>query len=119
MTEEEWLTCDDPKAMGLHIEKNLFDRRILLFALACCRRVMAFTDDSDVRECLIAAECVVESQEKKRLIELVYQATCAAPRQPIGSLDADTSVGVRAMLMFATSQKPFIGRSVLTGLAEL
>src|SRR5437879_1827486 len=40
MTEQEWLACADPAEMLRFMRgRKLTDRKLLLFAVACCRRV--------------------------------------------------------------------------------
>ena len=39
MTEQEWLACNDPQKLLDFLRDIISDRKLRLFALACCRRV--------------------------------------------------------------------------------
>jgi hypothetical protein len=57
MTEAEWELCRDVSKMVRAVDPRRFDRKLRLFAVACCRRVSAQIRDSD-------ALCLLDLIEK-------------------------------------------------------
>jgi hypothetical protein len=56
MTEAEWWECTDPQAMLEFLQGKSDDRKLRLFALACCRRIWHLLGDCD--------RTLVESRER-------------------------------------------------------
>jgi hypothetical protein len=56
MTEAEWLACDDPEVMLKSLASQAGDRRLRLFACACCRRVWRLVLEGLGRTAVKAAE---------------------------------------------------------------
>src|ERR1019366_3851151 len=62
MTEQEWLTCDDPTPMLEFLRGKATDRKLRLFAVACCRRVGNLLYDKYSRKALTIAERYAEAK---------------------------------------------------------
>ena len=56
MTESEWLACNDPERMLDFLRGRVGDRKLRLFACACCRHYAQFGDDAELREAVALAE---------------------------------------------------------------
>ena len=101
MTEAEWLTCADPQRMLEFLESKTSDRKLRLFAIACCHRVWELLDDPPSRDAIEMAEWFVEGRitaaelqeasllvdgnflpdgEVDRVAEIAASASCSQPR---------------------------------------
>jgi hypothetical protein len=49
MNEAEWLECIDPKPMLEFLKGKTSDRKLRLFACACCRRIAHVVSNEDIR----------------------------------------------------------------------
>jgi hypothetical protein len=56
MTEAEWLACTDPEPMLDHLQDRANDRKLRLFAVACCRRVWDRLGGADCQKMVELAE---------------------------------------------------------------
>ena len=61
MTEAEWLACADPEAMLAEVRKSASDRKLRLFAAACCRRLWFDVPDLS-RRAVTISEAFVDGQ---------------------------------------------------------
>ena len=56
MTDAEWLACTDPHKMMGHLRDKMSDRKLRLFACACCRQVWHLLSDELSRKAVDVAE---------------------------------------------------------------
>src|SRR5262245_33591219 len=78
MTEAEWLACTNPQPMLEFVRRKASDRKVRLFAVACCRRVWSSLEHEEFRDAVRKAESfaddlvdrveMLEAHEKARAI---------------------------------------------------
>jgi hypothetical protein len=78
MTEAEWLDCNNPQKMLVFLARPPAERRMLLFAVACCKRVEALLIDERCVEALRRlgrlAEGGLDPAESDEGSKLAYEA---------------------------------------------
>ncbi len=55
MTEAEWLVCTEPHKMLDYLQGKASERKLRLFAVACCRRVGHLLTDERLRGVIVVA----------------------------------------------------------------
>jgi hypothetical protein len=68
MTEAEWLVCTDPQKMLKSLRRKSNERRLRLFACACCRLVWHLLPDKRSRKAVEAVETAGDGPIDKRAL---------------------------------------------------
>jgi len=78
MTEAEWNACTDPQAMLDFLWGKASDRKLRLFAVACCRRIWKLMLDERSRNAVEASERYAEGEtDNQCLMSARYEAGLA------------------------------------------
>jgi hypothetical protein len=98
MTEAEWVVYNDPEAMLKLLEANSTDRKLRLFACACCYRVWELVSDERGREAITTAERFADG-----LVDAVKLRLAETGAESVLQEPADTHSGYSAALAGATA----------------
>jgi hypothetical protein len=78
MTESEWLACTDPGPMLEFLRGKASDRKLRLFACACCRHVWDLLLDERSRKAIDAAEQYADGQISVENLAIIRNAARSA-----------------------------------------
>jgi hypothetical protein len=84
MTEAEWLACTNPYPMLNAVKNKASDRKLMLFSVACLRRIWHLLTDSRSRNLVEATERLVDgmtSAETRGASDVVYDTFWKAYEQ--------------------------------------
>jgi hypothetical protein len=73
MTEAEWLECTDSRKMLDFLEGKASDRKLRLFAVACCRRIWHLLPNDSCRTVVELRELSVEGLDTKQQLREVEE----------------------------------------------
>jgi hypothetical protein len=105
MTEAEWLACDDPRPMLDYLRSigRASDRRLRLFAVACCRHVCLRAHDGRLLSAVDAAERTAGSTPSRREMAAVRRSARAVADEPTQIDDVvDIGSAIRAIERLAS-----------------
>src|SRR4051812_46875983 len=93
MTELEWMVCTDPRPMLKLLRGEASDRKLRLFATACCRRIRHLVPDERCRSALETAERFADGLESPESLQAAHAAAYAAFVEYTDSDESDGFVG--------------------------
>lgn len=81
MNEQEWLACADRTMMLGHLEGRVTERKLRLFAVACCRHIWDLLPDRRSRAAVEVAEQYADQlADERQQVGVLKQALAAANR---------------------------------------
>jgi hypothetical protein len=81
VTEAEWLACTDPEKMLEYLRGKASERKLRLWAVACCRRNWHLLGDKRSRESVEISERYAEGQVREVELSRAWAAASAAVDQ--------------------------------------
>jgi hypothetical protein len=74
MTEAEWLGCDDPETMLEFVQGKVSERKLQLFAVACCRRISHLLKDKRSQDVIEVLEQFAEGEVREGALSEAEEA---------------------------------------------
>jgi hypothetical protein len=100
MTEREWLAGTDPKRMLAYLRGKASDRKLRLFAVACCRHIWHLLPEGPGRDAVVTGERFAEGLVDRRQVgtarrKVAATFSSASAGRP-GAFDASRDEGEAA-----------------------
>ncbi len=93
MTEAEWLVCTDPTPMLEFLRGKASDRKLRLFAVACCRRIWHILIDERCQRAVELAEQSADYPISRHLLDSASAEAWEASEDAIGDSGQSSLAG--------------------------
>ena len=103
MTEQDWLTASDPEPMLKFLLAKPNERRLRLFALACCRSIWHLLGNPACRKAIEVAEMYADGLTSAEELEAAHNAAREGTRHDFRIARNQGNAGVLKAISFATS----------------
>ena len=77
MTEADWMACTNPQPMLEFLRRKASDRKVRLFAVACCRRVWSSLPNEEFRDAVRKAELFADGRADRGEMLQARERACA------------------------------------------
>ena len=91
MTEGEWLACVDPNAILNFLRGRIGDRKLALFARACCEPIWTLLTDARSRQALLVRELHLDGMAGDKELQAAARGAATAAPAAGASAPASTS----------------------------
>jgi hypothetical protein len=119
MTRSEWQACTDPARLLAHLSGRASDRKLRLFACACCRRIWHLLPEEGCRQAVLAAERYADGllskaglreaeEQAQRITWAAVQAAHAGWDAPLADAARASWVAVWAACAAENSAEPHV-----------
>lgn len=81
MTEHEWLTSHSPLPMLIHLPLKASERKLLLYGVACCRRVWQLLHDARSRQAIEVMERIADGEAEANERSAAYAEALQTDRR--------------------------------------